>query len=211
MQGIENGYFLKKSDGTPYIMHSVSIEMAIVDLTNEEARTWVKSIIIENLIKEAGAWGWMHDFGEYNPLDAVQADSSDPLTSHNDYPAQWARVVKEAIAESGVAHADQIVPWMRAGNSVSPKDTVLFWMGDQLPTFDQHDGLWSAMIGLLNGGMSGYTLGHSDIGGYTTISVLNGLVQYKRSKELLFRWTEMSTFSDMIMRTHPGVIPDLMF
>jgi hypothetical protein len=29
-------------------------------------------------------------------------------------------------------------------------------MGDQLPTYDKFDGLQSAMIGLLNGGMSGF-------------------------------------------------------
>jgi alpha-glucosidase len=65
---------------------------------------------------------------------------------------------------------------MRSGDSRSPADTTLFWMGDQIPTWDKYDGLWSALIGLLNGGMSGYTIGHSDIGGYTTISVLHGLV-----------------------------------
>ena len=64
---------------------------------------------------------------------------------------------------------------------------------------------------MLNGGMSGYTLGHSDIGGYTTIYELFGLVKHTRSKELLLRWAEMSAFSDMIMRTHPGVKPELMY
>jgi alpha-glucosidase len=48
----------------------------------------------------------MHDFGEYNPLDAVYFDGSEPITAHNDYPRQWAKVVKEAIEESGVEHKD---------------------------------------------------------------------------------------------------------
>lgn len=34
-----------KNDGTPYLLQSVSIEMAIVDLTNPDARQWVKNII----------------------------------------------------------------------------------------------------------------------------------------------------------------------
>jgi alpha-glucosidase (family GH31 glycosyl hydrolase) len=34
-------------------------------------------------------------------------------------------------------------------------------------SYDEKDGLQSAMIGLLNGGLSGMTLGNSDIGGYT--------------------------------------------
>lgn len=104
--GVQNGYFLKKADGSPYLLKSVSIDMTIVDLSNPEAYDWMKKIIIENLIGEAGAWGWMHDFGEYNPLDAVYFDGRDPVTAHNDYPAQWAKVVKEAIKESGVDHSD---------------------------------------------------------------------------------------------------------
>jgi alpha-glucosidase len=61
--------------------------MAIVDLTNPEAREWVKKIIQKNLIEEAGAWGWMHDFGEYVPLDSASFDGRDPFINHNDYPA----------------------------------------------------------------------------------------------------------------------------
>jgi alpha-glucosidase (family GH31 glycosyl hydrolase) len=51
---------------------------------------------------------------------------------------------------------------------MSPSVTSLFWMGDQLTTFDRYDGMHSALIGLLNGGYSGFSIGHSDIGGYTT-------------------------------------------
>ncbi len=63
---------------------------------------------------------------------------------------------------------------MRAGTAKSPKHTSMFWMGDQLPTFDRFDGLHSALIGQLNGGLSGFTLGHSDIGGYTNIRDIEG-------------------------------------
>lgn len=49
-EGIENGYFVKQKDGSPYIMKSVSIEMAIVDLTNPEAWEWQKNNIKQNLI-----------------------------------------------------------------------------------------------------------------------------------------------------------------
>lgn len=58
--------------------------------------------------------------------------------------------------------------------------------------------------------MSGYTLGHSDIGGYTTVHGIKHLLSYDRSKELLLRWIEMNTFSDMIMRTHVGSNPKYM-
>jgi sulfoquinovosidase len=37
-------------------------------------------------------------------------------------------------------------------------------------TYDQYDGMQSAMVGLLNGGLAGFSFGHSDIGGYTSIN-----------------------------------------
>ena len=62
------------------------------------------------------------------------------------------------------------------------------------------------MIGQINGGVSGITLGHSDIGGYTS-AFAKPLYEYYRDQDLLFRWIEMSTFSDVIMRSHPSNIP----
>jgi alpha-glucosidase (family GH31 glycosyl hydrolase) len=66
------------------------------------------------------------------------------------------------------------------------------------------------MIGLLNGGMSGFSIGHSDIGGYTSINdtTLGASGHYRRDEELLKRWIEMSTFSDAVFRTHPSNLPD---
>lgn len=96
---------------------------------------------------------------------------------------------------------------MRSGNTMSPKDTDLFWMGDQLPTLDKYDGMQSALIGSLNGGLTGFSLCHSDIGGYTTVD--NYGYKITRSREVLYRWIEMSTFSDAIMRTHPSNRPDV--
>lgn len=65
------------------------------------------------------------------------------------------------------------------------------------------------MIGLLNGGLSGMSMGHSDIGGYTSINQTFEAIQYSifRDKELLKRWIEMSAYSDVVMRTHPSNKP----
>lgn len=59
---------------------------------------------------------------------------------------------------------------MRAATGTAPQHTRLYWMGDQLVTYDQYDGMQSAMVGLLNGGLDGFSFGHSDIGGYTSIN-----------------------------------------
>ena len=62
------------------------------------------------------------------------------------------------------------------------------------------------MTGLLSGGMSGFSLNHSDIGGYTSINY--PFVQsFLRSKQLLRRWTEMNAFS-VCFRTHEGLGPE---
>ena len=38
-------------------------------------------------------------------------------------------------------------------------------------TWDGDDGLASAIVGLLSSGLSGYSLVHSDIGGYTAVDL----------------------------------------
>jgi alpha-glucosidase (family GH31 glycosyl hydrolase) len=75
-EGIENNYFVMKSDGNPYLMYSLSIEFATLDFTNPAARRWMKDIIINQTLIEASSSGWMCDFGEYLPFDAVMHDVS---------------------------------------------------------------------------------------------------------------------------------------
>ena len=60
---------------------------------------------------------------------------------------------------------------MRSGATFSPANTRLFWLGDQTVTWDEHDGLTTIIIGLLSSGLSGYSLQHSDIGGYTALDL----------------------------------------
>ena len=64
---------------------------------------------------------------------------------------------------------------MRSGSTFSTSVTPLFWLGDQMVTWDKYDGLASAIIGLLSSGIVGFTLTHSDIGGYTSLNFHNNL------------------------------------
>lgn len=180
--------------------------MGMIDLTNPEAKQWAKDKILKhNILEEAGAGGWMHDFGEYMPFDSVLFDGSDPMEYHTRYVDDWAQIAHEAVEELQLQ--DDVFFYMRAGTGRSPQHTSMYWMGDQLPTYDRLDGMHSALIGQLNGGLSGCTLSHSDIGGYTNIKDIGGTA-YMRTDELLMRWIEMSTFSDAIMRSHPSNIPE---
>mmetsp|Transcript_18388 Transcript_18388/g.17493 ORF Transcript_18388/g.17493 Transcript_18388/m.17493 type:complete len:199 (+) Transcript_18388:1082-1678(+) len=145
----------------------------------------------------------MHDFGEYTPFDVSVDSQMDPFLFHNDFPLEWAKVNREAEQESSLG--EEIVSFMRAGSTMSPAFTDLFWMGDQLPTYDRFDGLHSTVIGLMNGGLSGFSWGHSDIGGYTTFKLL--AYEMLRDKQLTMRWIESNTFSDIVLRTHPSNNP----
>ena len=121
-----------------------------------------------------GVCGWMNDFGETVPLTAKLYTGQDPRKFHSLYPEIWAQLNEDAIQEGGRlgstgCNPDDVVYFMRSGNGMSPKSMRLFWLGDQTVTWDSHDGLGTAIIGMLSEGLSGYSLTHSDIGGYTAI------------------------------------------
>jgi alpha-glucosidase (family GH31 glycosyl hydrolase) len=196
----ERGYLVRTPEDTPYLILNTSFSAGLVDLTNPEARRWMKDVLRDEVLA-AGASGWMADFGEALPYDARLWDG-DARREHNAYPEAWARLNRELIEEEG--RGEDAVFFMRAGFTRSPGYSTLFWLGDQMVSWDEHDGLKSAVTGLLSGGLSGYSLNHSDIGGYTTID--NPLQNYHRSPELLQRWAELSAFN-VVFRTHEGNRP----
>jgi alpha-glucosidase len=176
-----------------------------LDLSNPATRTWIKGIIKTELIGKAGASGWMADFGEALPFDAKLHGDADPAVWHNRFTEEWAKVHREAIEEAG--RGDDIVFFNRSGFTQSPKFSTLFWLGDQMETWDEYDGIKTAVVGLLSGGVSGFSLLHSDTGGYVTLSL--NIAGHKipvvaRTDELLQRWMELGAFTS-VFRTHEGL------
>jgi alpha-glucosidase len=168
----------------------------------------MKQIIQNEMIERLGASGWMADFGEALAFDAVLHSGQSPQEWHNRYPEEWARVNREAIEETG--HGDDFLFFNRSGYTRSPGIATLFWLDDQIQTWDEFDGMKTSLIGSLSGSLSGFTLVHSDTGGFGSISVsLPGGKRVQvivRSKELLMRWMELSAFTP-VFRTHEGVDP----
>lgn len=198
------GYLVKNAKGEPYMRGAPHYRFGMIDLTNRNAWNWYKALIKSEMIAK-GFSGWMADFAEGLPVDAVLSSGVDPLTYHNQYADDWARLNREAADEAGLRDA---VIFHRAGYSQAPKYATLFWLGDQQVEWGQHDGLKSAVTGMLTSGISGYAFQHSDIGGYTALN----FPTYKvgRSKELFMRWAEMSAFTP-VFRTHEGSHPDKNF
>ena len=194
------GYLVVRPDGQPYAQDQGEFDAVLVDLTNPAAWDWYLDVLIEE-VAGVGATGWMADFGESLPFDAVLHDG-DPHELHNAWPVRWAELNREALEAAGLG--DEGVAFHRAGALGSPEHATLFWLGDQMVDFTDQDGLGSAVTGLLSAGLSGWTLNHSDTGGYT--AVVTPIASWVRSDELLARWFELSAFGP-VLRTHEGNRP----
>ncbi|MCO5142678.1 MAG: alpha-glucosidase [Oligoflexia bacterium] len=200
-EGLEKNFFVRDKEEKFIEIKVTDFATNLLDLSNVNAVTWVKEIIKKELIGN-GFWGWMADFGEAAPLEGFYRDKN-PISFHNQYPVEWAKLNREAIEE--VNNSKNLTFFMRSGFLESPKYATLFWTGDQLVTWDQYDGMRSSLTALLSSGISGFTLNHSDIGGYTSFKL--PFFSYIRSKELLIRWMEMNAFT-LIFRSHEGNQPE---
>ncbi|HSV57082.1 MAG TPA: alpha-glucosidase, partial [Magnetospirillaceae bacterium] len=192
------GFLARRADGTVYLVDFGEFLAGIVDFTDPGAVEWYKGVIRRNLIG-FGLSGWMADFGEYLPTDAILADGTPATLAHNLWPAVWARVNREAVDEAGAS--GDVLYFMRAGFTGSQKWCPLVWAGDQNVDWSPDDGLPSVIPAALSLAMSGHGLHHSDIGGYTT------LYNMRRSRELFQRWAELAAFTPF-MRSHEGNRPE---
>lgn len=198
-EGSRGGYFVKKPDGSDYLLTVTAFQVGLLDLTNPEARRWMKDLLIEEVIQRGDCSGWMADFAEALPFDAVLHDGRPAAAYHNQYPVDWAQLNREAVEEAG--KMGEVLTFNRSGYSRTPNYSMMLWQGDQTVAWDKYDGIVSALRGLINGGLSGIALTHSDTGGYTGASRVS--VGFRRRPELLRRWTEMNAFTSLL-RTHEG-------
>ena len=194
----EKGYCVKDKEGKDYLVTITTFPAAMIDFTNPDAYEWYKGLIKENMIG-LGLSGWMADFGEYLPVDSVLYSGEDPEVIHNQWPAIWAKMNREAIRECG--KEGEVFFFTRAGHTGTIAASTMMWTGDQHVDWSVDDGLISTVPATLSLAMSGYGVTHSDAGGYTTYGKL-----LSRSKELLMRWEEMNAFTPLL-RTHEGNQP----
>ncbi len=188
------GLLAKDRKGQTYQVDFGEFTAGIPDFTQETARIWFAERILRHNMLDLGLSGWMADFGEYLPVDAVLAHG-DAMDLHNDWPRLWASVNALATADRPDA-----MFFMRAAGTDSQRHNRLLWAGDQCVDFSRHDGIGTVITGALSAGLIGHAFHHSDIGGYTS---LFGLV---RTPELIQRWTELACFTP-VMRTHEGNRP----
>lgn len=198
-EAVAADYLVTDASGEPYALDQGGFDAYLVDLTDDEARDWFVDVIATEVLG-SGVQGFMADFAEGLPFDAVMADG-DARLLHNRWPGLWAQTAREACERAG---RTDCVTWFRTGSLGMDADAPLFWNGDQLTSFGAEDGLGSVLNGTFSAGVSGWPLVHSDVGGYTSINAV--VKQYVRSPELLARWAELAAFG-VVMRTHEGNRP----
>ncbi|HEY2516039.1 MAG TPA: TIM-barrel domain-containing protein [Polyangiaceae bacterium] len=179
-----NGYFVKHPDGTPYVVLDPPYSAAMVDFTNPAATAWFVSYLQQAL--DDGWDGWMYDFAEYVPQDAVLFNGKTGLEMHNEYPVLYQQAAFDFFEAK---RPGDYLFFARSGYLGTGGSVPMVWAGDQATDFDLADGLPAALCGALNAGMSGIPLWGSDISGY------HYLYNPPPDKEVYLRWTEVGAFS----------------
>jgi sulfoquinovosidase len=148
-------------------------------------------------IVAAGYDGWMEDFGEYTPLDAVAADGSTGTAAHNRYPTEYHRAAAAVAGDLERRYERRLARFVRSGWAGTAPFVPIVWGGDPTTTWG-FNGLASALTEGLSLGASGVAMWGSDIGGF--MSTLDRL-----TPELLRRWIQFAAFCP-VMRTKAGGI-----
>lgn len=193
--GKARGYFARRPDGGVYVIdYGLSLAprpdgrvrlageaenwnapVAIIDLTNPEARAWFQDL--HRPLLRQGVDVFKTDFGEDVPEDARFCDGRTGAELHNLYPLLYNAAVFEVTAgEKGRG-----LVWSRSGTAGSQRFPVC-WSGD--PASDWAS-LAATVRGGLSAGMSGLPLWSHDIGGYRGVP----------DPELYVRWAQFGLFS----------------
>lgn len=186
-------FVIRNADGSPYLFTGMTFEpTSVLDLTRSDAREWAESKM--QAAVDIGFSGWMADYGEWLPTDAVLADGS-ALDEHNAYPLWWQET--NAAVLNGQGGTTDGVMFTRSGWTGSPTLSPVGWAGDQRTSFDADDGLPSVIPMGIGAGIAGVPLYTHDIGGYQSIG------NEPSTKELWWRWCTLGAMTP-IMRTHHG-------
>ncbi|MFH5183426.1 alpha-xylosidase [Paenibacillus sp. TAB 01] len=168
-EGMEQGYLLKKADGSVWQWDLWQPGMGIVDFTNPAACEWFAGYL--RRLVEMGVDSFKTDFGERIPTDVVYYDGSDPEKMHNYYSQLYNKTVFDVLEERlGKGEAALFARSATAGGQQFP----VHWGGDCTATYES---MAESLRGGLSLGMSGFGFWSHDIGGFESNSTAD---LYKR-------------------------------
>ena len=189
--GRERGLFALAEDGTiaeTFFISGKGQTVATIDLTKPEAVTWFQQLLRRSLA--LGYDGWMHDFGEYVRRPWKFADGRNGEAVHNQFPVLSAKAAHDLLVAE---KPNDFLFFVRSGYTGTAQYVPAVWGGDAEATFDDTQGIPSALRSGLNLGMSGVPLWGSDMTGFKC------LTDFPRDKEVYLRWAELGAVSPIMM------------
>jgi alpha-glucosidase len=190
-EAVRQGYLIHRANGQPYLQLINTFSGSQLDVFNPAAGAWFQTYA--RAAAALGMKGWMVDFGEWLPFDAVLAVGDAP-SAHNLYPTAWHELNRAALA---AAYPDgDYVMFTRSGYTGEAGAAQIVWAGDQTADWDPGDGLPTVVTAGLTAGLSGVPIFTHDIAGFS-----GG----PSTRELFERWTELGALTP-VMRTHDGLL-----
>lgn len=189
-EAVAAGALTRNARGEPYVYDytgSTVFRVGQFDFAAPAGRRFYGRLLREAV--DAGHDGWMEDFGEYTPLDAVDATGRTGSAHHNRYATDYHCAAWEAVRRL----PRPVVRFQRSGWTGAAPCAQVVWNGDPTTGWG-FDGLTSAVWGGLAMGLSGIALWGSDVGGFFALGD-NAL-----TPELLMRWVQFGAVSG-VMRT----------
>ena len=162
-EGVEKGYFVKRTNGDVWQWDMWQPGMALVDFTNPEACRWFQSKL--EVLLDMGVDCFKTDFGERIPTeDIMYFDGSDPKKMHNYYTYLYNKCVYELLERKrGKGEAVLFARSATAGGQKFP----VHWGGD---CWSDYESMEESLRGGLSLCMSGFGFWSHDIGGFESTS-----------------------------------------
>ena len=200
----QKGYLVHNHQGKMHWVHYPSFQTPMIDVYRPEARQWTINIIRQRLFENAGFSGFMADFLESYPVPDRLGHDVDDVRKHNDYPAEVAKTIYEAIygteeeRKNGFKPYEDIFTFYRVGNIRSFPYINSVWTADHSTTYDAYNGYKACLIGL----MSPLPFVHADAGLYLSFKLFG--IGFDREKGLLLN--TFMTFAFLLhLRSHLGL------
>ncbi|KAI9373582.1 glycosyl hydrolases family 31-domain-containing protein [Aspergillus egyptiacus] len=157
--GKQNGYFIKRTDGSVWQWDLWQAGMAIIDFTNPAARAWYTNYL--HRLMNLGIDTFKTDFAERIPFkNIVYHDNSCPTKMHNYYALLYNKTVYEAMTSVSGKSASLL---FARSTAVGGQKYPVHWGGDCESTYEA---MAEALRGGLSLSLSGYIFWASDIGGF---------------------------------------------
>ncbi len=169
--GAKNGWLVRQTDGSPYLVDWWQGRGGLLDVTNPSALEWFFGRL-NQLQVQTGLDGFKFDAGEacFVPPDAV--------THRTIHPNQYTKIYVDAVAKH------YRLTEVRSGwkNQRAP---IFFRQWDKTTSWGLDNGLHSVLTGILALGLSGYPFILPDMVG-------GNEYDEKADAEMMIRWTQLN-------------------